>query len=493
MAGHALMLSASSQARPGILQVQRALRVPGATFTGKARCRQGATVASLSLVAGKLRRHAASRAHPGRPLDKFQVGEHVEGMVVQIYCPGGVSVDVGCSDTYAFLEVEEFTDGFPRKGPFKYKPGDQISARILSVNPEARAADHGEPDPHGEHGDTGRLYLTLRSGADLARPDRYVADSSRPADVRAFRDTEQGEWLTGEVVMMSSWAVYVKVTSPAGKPFVGILAEEDFDGEFVQDVARGSQVSVRIKEVDITNRRLLLTMRPPGDKRTFVLPKAPRFPGWGSRLSTPGPWVKLIDFGAAQKLKHPQQTMDRLPGNLAAVSPERAAKLPYRYLEEAIESPANPLGTFLARLPVPACSLALEPPKLLELTAEGLDSRLGARKLLWAPPLCRVESQQTFTRLTLLVWHLLSNWRPWSRAARLQTLPGRFWNQNDAVPIPPHHVASREVVQHDLSTTTTTSTRCCTCRDSPRKPDNGTISTLHCPRFCKRLLVPFSS
>ena len=54
-------------------------------------------------------------------------------------------------------------------------------------------------------------------------------------------------------------------------------------------------------------------------------------------------------------------------------------------------------------------------------------------------------------------------------------------------------VASREVVQHDLSTTTTTSTRCCTCRDSPRKPDNGTISTLHCPRFCKRLLVPFSS
>ena len=36
----------------------------------------------------------------------FQVGEHVEGMVVQIYCPGGISVDVGCSDTFAFLEVE---------------------------------------------------------------------------------------------------------------------------------------------------------------------------------------------------------------------------------------------------------------------------------------------------------------------------------------------------------------------------------------------------
>eukprot|EP00439_Symbiodinium_sp_Y106_P076299 s2821_g15.t1 len=262
-----LMLSVSSQARPGISQVQRALRVPCATFFGQARCRQGATVASLSsIVAGKLRRHAASTTHPGRPLEKFQVGEHVEGMVVQIYCPGGISVDVGCSDTFAFLEVEEFADGFPRKGPFKYKPGDQISARVLSVNPEARAADHGEPDPHGEHGDTGRLYLTLRSGV-LSRPDRYVADSSRPADVTAFLDAEQEEWLTGEVVMMSSWAVYVKVTSPAGKPFVGILAEEDFDGEFGQDVARGSQVPVRIQEVDITNRRLLLTMLPAGDKK----------------------------------------------------------------------------------------------------------------------------------------------------------------------------------------------------------------------------------
>ena len=34
--------------------------------------------------------------------------------------------------------------------------------------------------------------------------------------------------------------------------------------------------------------------------------------------------MKLIDFDAAQKLQHAQQIMDRLPGNLAAVSPERA-------------------------------------------------------------------------------------------------------------------------------------------------------------------------
>ena len=61
--------------------------------------------------------------------------------------------------------------------------------------------------------------------------------------------------------MMSSWAVYVKVrsavkkratlmnpckvTSPAGKPFVGILAEEDFDGEFVQALLAGQLALTR--------------------------------------------------------------------------------------------------------------------------------------------------------------------------------------------------------------------------------------------------------
>ncbi|OLP99747.1 hypothetical protein AK812_SmicGene17640, partial [Symbiodinium microadriaticum] len=44
--------------------------------------------------------------------------------------------------------------------------------------------------------------------------------------------------------------------------------------------------------------------------------------------------VKLIDFDAAEKLKNSQQCMHRLPGNLAAVSPERAEKLPCQFLGE---------------------------------------------------------------------------------------------------------------------------------------------------------------
>ncbi|CAE7616544.1 unnamed protein product [Symbiodinium natans] len=176
------MLSVPGPMLPGLLQAQRGLRVPGAALAGKTKARShlhSAVVASLAgALAGKLRLQAASTARGGRPLDKFKVGEHVEGTVVQIYCPGGVSVDVGCSDSFAFLEVEEFGDGFPQKGPFKYKPGDQIAARVLDINPEARVVDHGEADPHGEHGDSGKLHLTMRSGT-LDRPDRYVADARR--------------------------------------------------------------------------------------------------------------------------------------------------------------------------------------------------------------------------------------------------------------------------------------------------------------------------
>lgn len=80
---------------------------------------------------------------------KTKVGQEVLGHVVSIYCPSGVSVDVGCQ-TLAFLEVEatamkwspltrqEFGDGFPKSGPFRFQAGDEVHARVLDVNPSAR-------------------------------------------------------------------------------------------------------------------------------------------------------------------------------------------------------------------------------------------------------------------------------------------------------------------------------------------------------------------
>jgi len=82
--------------------------------------------------------------------------------------------------------IQEFKDGFPDQGPFRFRVGETVHARVLDVNPSARTGffwlfepggldldfcfleshgnlvsrteDHGEPDPFGEHGDTGALF-----------------------------------------------------------------------------------------------------------------------------------------------------------------------------------------------------------------------------------------------------------------------------------------------------------------------------------------------
>ncbi|CAE8681461.1 unnamed protein product, partial [Polarella glacialis] len=139
-------------------------------------------------------------------LHTFKVGQQLEGTVIQIYCPSGVSVDVGCAECLGFLEVEEFRDGFPFEGPFSFKPGDQVTVRVLDLNPNAKTEDHGEPDARGDHGDCGKLHLTRRSG-DLNRPSRYVADHRKPANLKPFLTIDPKEWIEGEVVMMSSAAL----------------------------------------------------------------------------------------------------------------------------------------------------------------------------------------------------------------------------------------------------------------------------------------------
>lgn len=199
---------------------------------------------------------------PPLQLTDLRVGQFVEGEVVQIYCPTGVAVDINCPATLAFLEVEEFGDGFPFAGPFSaFKIGHRIRARILDVSPDSRMS-LGVQDPHGDHGESGRLHLTMRSGG-LPRPVRQVADATRsPADLEDFEHLHPRTWLAGEVVMFSSWAAYVKVFPvPGGEPHLGILTTEDFGERFADEAIRGLRVHVRIKTLDRKSRRLELTMR----------------------------------------------------------------------------------------------------------------------------------------------------------------------------------------------------------------------------------------
>ena len=44
----------------------------------------------------------------------------------------GILVDV--------FSIQEFTDGFPDQGPFRFRVGETVHARVLDVNPSARTA-----------------------------------------------------------------------------------------------------------------------------------------------------------------------------------------------------------------------------------------------------------------------------------------------------------------------------------------------------------------
>lgn len=37
-----------------------------------------------------------------------------------------------------WIFVQEFTDGFPDQGPFRFRVGETVHARVLDVNPSAR-------------------------------------------------------------------------------------------------------------------------------------------------------------------------------------------------------------------------------------------------------------------------------------------------------------------------------------------------------------------
>ena len=78
----------------------------------------------------------------------------------------------------------------------------------------------------------------------------------------AFQRVESQEWLDGEIVMMSNWAVYVLVKSKNSEEVVGILPRQHLSPTFAEEVVRGCHVRVRIKELDLESRRLLLTMEP---------------------------------------------------------------------------------------------------------------------------------------------------------------------------------------------------------------------------------------
>lgn len=171
--------------------------------------------------------------------ESVEVGQSVQGTIKHRWFPAGYFVNLS-PGVDGFLEVGEFRNGFPEGWP--YLETQKVAVRILS-----KTAD--------------RIYLTMRSGP-LDRPDKMIRTPN--PDVSQFLTLGAQEWLKGEVIDMSAFAVYVKVADPSsGEAVKGMIHKSEFKQGFADHVAPGDTVRVRVTLVETAKRRVAFSMLKP--------------------------------------------------------------------------------------------------------------------------------------------------------------------------------------------------------------------------------------
>lgn len=170
-------------------------------------------------------------------LGELTVGQTLKGTVLK-KIKSGVVVDVG-AELNAILDAGEIRDGFPIQGmPPK---GHQVSVRVLNT-------------------DDGVLRVTMRSGA-LARPPKLRVGMG-DYDVTPFVGMDPQQWLDGEVFCITRWGAFVTVRAPgASENALGLMRVKEFREGFVDEVAAGMKVRVRVIETDAEAGKVVLTMR----------------------------------------------------------------------------------------------------------------------------------------------------------------------------------------------------------------------------------------
>jgi len=132
-----------------------------------------------------------------------------------------------------FLSYEEYTNG-PFKRPTR---GDVVTARVLGK-------------------DNRTLNLTMKSGPTLTSFDSQ-------ADLSPFATRSPDEWFDGQVVRIGSpRSIVVAVQLPGSMAYTtGLLNTEEATDTFLKEVSVGMTTKVRIKNVTVKPRQLLLSMR----------------------------------------------------------------------------------------------------------------------------------------------------------------------------------------------------------------------------------------
>jgi len=176
------------------------------------------------------------------PVSELAPGQSLEGKVVGKYQPAGWFVDVG-AEKAGFLKVSEL----PHKALFlaqgRLKVNETYTVRVLAVN-------------------DGRFSLTMREGS-LERPQVPRTPKGQKRDVKPFQEVGPEVWLEGQVVDIGFGCVYVAVRPEEGGEVVeGKLKLAEFLDDWPPENPIGSMVKVRVKEVMVRKKSLLLSMKP---------------------------------------------------------------------------------------------------------------------------------------------------------------------------------------------------------------------------------------
>jgi len=161
------------------------------------------------------------------------------GAFVKITLPDGPSAD-------GLVHVSQIRDGFVENIEDELEEGQEVQVRVQRVDMDA-----------------GRMSLSMKEGFGGGGGGGRRA----PVDLTPFADIAPDTWLDGKVMKIASFGAFVQVTAPGtevtAEGLVHITQIKEGFVESVEDeLQEGQEVKVRVKDVDPTQGKMGLSMKP---------------------------------------------------------------------------------------------------------------------------------------------------------------------------------------------------------------------------------------
>lgn len=180
---------------------------------------------------------------PPIPLSELKVGQKLTGTVVSV-AGFGAFVNVG-AEKDGLVHISRLKEGYVDNIEDVVEAGQEVTVWVSEVNLQDN-----------------KLGLTMVEGKMSGGAPRKNA-----VDLNPFMDLVWGNKIPGKVVSIQTFGAFVEVSPPGGGDSATGLVHISAMGEgFVSNVADvvsvGDEVEVYVKDVDLQNKRISLSMKP---------------------------------------------------------------------------------------------------------------------------------------------------------------------------------------------------------------------------------------